>query len=281
MKELVKRWRPDQIVEVASALKAGKNPQSPFGLTDSGLADLRGLLVKEPLILNGQTISGLDLSFASVSKLLCIQCEVTECTFDYAKMALLSNSTSIANSSFREAGLLTSGSAGSAKFLNCDFRGSNLTGSTFKEGEFDGCDFSKAILGKIEFGVCRIKKSLFSGTLEKCFFRGLLEECDLREATFLDCAFYGAELRNCQLSDHALLFKDWQNTRARICEGIESSQLSNSAKSALKKWCSVWSQLNDVMREELIDREDLANQEGVGIGEELYRYLKTTFSTSA
>jgi hypothetical protein len=115
----------------------------------------------------------------------------------------------------------------------------------------------------------------FGGTIKKCFFRGELNRCDFRSAQFIDCAFYGAELTDCRMSENTLLFKNWPAVYPEICQRIDAQALSAGARLHLSQWCEVWSELDGVTRDEVIDHASLLQLESLEVVNELFQYLKS------
>lgn len=281
MSDLRKRWGASEIASILVPLKQGLLPISPFGKTNKGSVDLRGIPLKEPLLLSDVSFDNLDLSFSNIQKLLSIRCSFVDCSFEGATVSLLNNESGFYRVDFSRAEISKSGSAGAAKFFACNFNGSDLTGGNFKTGSFENCDFSRATIKLVEFGECEISDSIFDGNFKKCFFRGLLSRCDFRAAVFIDCAFYGVELNDCLLSKDMILFKNWMNCFVKICQSVEADALSDVARNSLDKWCAVWQQLKGVVRDEVIDYQNLKEQEGREVADELFAFFKAAAINSS
>lgn len=268
------RWRDDQVLKVLSEVSKGQTPMSPFGTTDDGRADLRGLILNEPLVIRGGLVENCDFSYGRLLKLLCIQSRFFNCSFDEAKISLLNNGSDFEAISFRGADLSLSGSAGPAKFSNCLFEGSKLINCNFQSGQFIQCDFSRCAIERVDFGQVEIFDSKFEGSIEKCFFRGAISGSDFCKANFIDCAFYGAELNRCKFSDDVILFKGWNRRSKKICASAEGMFMSPGGRASLERWCRVWEQLNDVMCDEVIDFKSLLRQEEGTVAEELFNFFR-------
>lgn len=275
MEHLLTRWNSSQVQAVLADFKSNRVPVSPFGLTADGRIDLRGISLNLPLILNGLVATGVDLSFAKLSKLLLIKSTISDWNFDNSQLTLLNNASKIYRASFNEAKLATSGSVGGAEFVECSFICTDLIGGIFKEGVFQECIFSEASLKKVEFGSTTIRNSKIVGTLSKCFFRGCLRECDLTDAIFLDCAFYGVLFSDCTVSEHVLIVKNWVNFFETVRTKSDLNSLSLNSRKALNKWCGVWLELAYVIEQNLIDYRDIEKSEGVQVAEELFRLFKS------
>ena len=107
MNDLVRRWDTNQKALVLASLKGGLSPLSPFGKTEEGLVDLRGLQLEEPLLLNELSADGLDLSFSRIPKMLCVRSNFVNCSLRKAKVLLLSNGSIFENVDFSHAHLIT------------------------------------------------------------------------------------------------------------------------------------------------------------------------------
>lgn len=275
LKELQMRWREEQVCSALLSLSDGK-AISPFGFTVEGRIDLRGLITERPLILNGLSMNGVDLSYSRIAKLLCIRCDLTDWVFNNAKLALLSNATKIGRSQFIKSKLATSGSVGETEFNECIFEKADLTGCIFKEGSFVACSFNDAKLARIEFGTCEIMSSSFNGLVEKSFFRGNIYNTDFSRVVFLNCAFYGVEFHQCLFSDDALLFKDWSVAFTIIRDAALNASLTHVGREAIQRWVRVWSELAGEIKQELVDKKSLQLHEGEQVGEELFAFLRSS-----
>lgn len=277
-RELKKRWALDQKKTAINVFKNGDINSSPYGRTDCGDLDFRGLEIDEPIILNNVSSSvGVDLSHSSISKLLCIKSSFAGWKFDSGELVLLNNASVFDGCSFLGASMRNSGAVSiDSRFIRCDFKRADLTGSMFKQGNFVDCEFGDGKHSGIEFGETAFIGCRLSGSFDKCFFRGVLKHCDLTKAAFIDSAFYGATFEDCALSSNMLLFKQWPAALNKISNG-EFLELSAEARKLLKGLCKVWNDL--VTREELIDLAGLKSIAGDRTGEELFVFFRKIHSS--
>lgn len=135
-KQLVARWDDEQIAEVNRALAAitGKQnlhkkerlfPSSPFGQTDNGHEDFRGLVLSQTA--QYLTVQQVDLSYAHFADAASLNTSTfTNCCFDGVKL----NSRYVTR-----------------HFSLCSFRGANMNNARIGE-RFEDCDFTKSNLSK-------------------------------------------------------------------------------------------------------------------------------------
>jgi uncharacterized protein YjbI with pentapeptide repeats len=276
-KELQERWNTEQLTAVLAALTGGRPLVSPFGQTEEGLIDLRGLRCDQPLVLNSVSIARADFSHAAFRKLLCIRCRVSESLFRCSTVALLNNGSRFESVDFSFADLAGSGAggtAGAAEFLNCRFNSADLRACIFKEGMFDHCDFAAAKLSALEFGTSVIADSRFEGKIKKCFFRGVLTRCDFQAARFVDCAFYGVEFKDCRMSSRAFVLKNWASRYEGVCVEASLRPMSTASQEYLARLCRVWPKVSDVMRDEVIDWNNLVKVTNEAVADEIFEFLK-------
>ncbi|MFI4851707.1 MAG: pentapeptide repeat-containing protein [Gimesia chilikensis] len=150
-KELKERWSDDLIESVLAQFRSGKNP-APFGHTESGLCDLRGLMIRG--ILRNVTMNLIDLTCCSTER----GGAFLGCTF---------NDVDLSNS------MLKTNIDG--RFSACRFVEANLNGALFR-GSFENCSFLKA----------KLKNSVGESVsfIDCCF-----DSTDLRGAHLCACSF--------------------------------------------------------------------------------------------
>ncbi len=176
--ELKARWSDELIESVLAQLRSGEVPE-PFGHTESGICDLRGLVIRG--ILRTITMNAIDLTYCSAERggqfLGCTLIDVD-----------LSNSTLKTNID--------------GKFSACKFDESNLNGALFR-GRFENCSFSKAKLKdaageSVSFSECRFDSADLRGAhLCTCNFN----TCTWKEATFGNGSFYRSKFTRGQPND--------------------------------------------------------------------------------
>ena len=257
-----------------SHFEAGSFASSPFGATEAGLVDFRGLPVPKPLILRQLKLSGIDLSFASFPKLILIGCDCQSVNLDGASGALLLNASRLAHLSCSGARLADSGSVGGASCAGGSFKGCDLSGAVFKDTRFVECDFSDARLDDVDFGSSTIERSRFFGSIRKCFFRGSVVQCDFKDAKFIDSAFYGAEFVECIFSTETLHVTDLAHLIERMQDIEVAASLSTRGKKSLELWRSIFEELNPSIKHWLIDKRSLVDTDGREVGEELFQYFQ-------
>ena len=161
---LVDRWEENRVSDLRRALREdGCN--SPFGQTDEGLCDFRGVVINESL--HQLTITSVDFSearmdsgqFAATVK----RCRFTKCKFE----------SNVGN-----------------EFIECDFGAANLANCVFR-GKFVECDFSAANLTNVRGSHVRF---------EDCNFDG----ANLRKASFYDSTFVRCKITNCKFGSGSL-----------------------------------------------------------------------------
>ena len=132
-------------------------PESPFGLTDDGFADYRGITLAEPV--RYLSIESVDLSDAVFKDGASVnESEAKRCRFERIDMR---------NVFVRR------------KFDSCSFVGAKLNGARLG-GEFVACDFSSANLSKAFATDCRFVNCRFAGA-------------NLSNVHFISCVFDGCD----------------------------------------------------------------------------------------
>jgi len=161
---LVDRWRQNQVADLRQALQE-RECNSPFGVTDEGLCDFRGISIS--VSLHQVTIEGVDFSeacmesgqFAAVVK----RCRFRKCKFE----------SNLGN-----------------EFIECDFRAGKLANCVFR-GKFVNCDFSSANLINVRGRQVRFEDCIFDGAT-------------FRKASFYDSTFLRCRIMNCKFSSGSL-----------------------------------------------------------------------------
>lgn len=273
LNNFVGRWDESGTRALVDAFKLGTRPVSPFGLTEQGREDFRGINVGSPVIVKEASIEGVDLSFSKIKKLLLIDSHFSDSVIDGAEMMLLNNSSSLSELSFVGSAMSMSGSVGAAKFKDCDFTKSNLSNSIFKEGAFERCLFNRASLKGVDFGLASIKDSRFEGPIEECFFRGESARCDFSRSIFIDCAFYGVVFKSCDFSGSAIWIRNWSGAMKLLKSGNYMSRASFQAKELLFEKCKVWETLSNLIRENVVEYRDFVVSGG-DVADEIFGIFK-------
>lgn len=156
------RWTAELVSMGETAITG--DVESPFSITDDGLADLRGLVVKR--ILKHAKVNSVDLSGAEfVGFAQFIACEVQNTRL---RSALLN--TNLGRS-----------------FRSCDFSAAKLIRAVLR-GEFTECDFTKANLAGAMGSEVRFIRCVFVQTN--------FNKSHLLHATFEDCRFQDCKYKN-------------------------------------------------------------------------------------
>lgn len=126
-KEARSRWPVEQLrlvekklYDAAKSFKMGPMPESPFGLTELGMADYRGATLAEPL--RHLKVSNVDLSDVLFKEGASInESELKACRLDGIDMRNVFVRRSFSDCSFVKAKL--SGARMGGEFVRCDFTG--------------------------------------------------------------------------------------------------------------------------------------------------------------
>ncbi|QUL54892.1 pentapeptide repeat-containing protein [Paenibacillus tritici] len=184
-KSLLARWQGDQLSEVNRLIAAitGKSnlhhkdrsfPASPYGLTEAGLEDYRGVTLTETL--QYLTVQGVDLSYARFEDSASLNTSTfTHCGFDGVKL---------------------DGRFVTHTFSHCSFRGAKLNNARiskeFHDCDFTGCNLSKVIANDVSFTRCRFSGANFRWAI---FTYCRFEECSFEGAICQDSSFAGSRFK--------------------------------------------------------------------------------------
>jgi len=165
-KEARGRWRVKQLrlveknlYDAAKSLKMGPMPESPFGLTEMGMADYRGVTLAEPV--RYLKVGNVDFSDVQFKKGASInESELDGCRLDRIDMRSVFMRRSFSDCSFVKARL--SGARLGGEFVRCDFTGANLSKSFATDCKFTGCNFAGATLSDVHFISCTFEDCDFS-----------------------------------------------------------------------------------------------------------------------
>lgn len=166
-KDARQRWQDEQLMlvnkklyDAAKSLKMGPMPESPFGLTELGMLDYRGVNLSEPV--RYLTVNNVDFSDAIFRDGASInESELTGCTLDRIDMRNVFIRRSFDDCSFVKAKL--SGARFGGDFVGCDFTGANLSKSFATDCRFKGCSFMGGTLANVHFISCIFEDCDFSG----------------------------------------------------------------------------------------------------------------------
>jgi len=171
-KPFIARWETEQTaVNKALAAVTGKRnlhkkvrnfPSSPFGLTEDGLQDFRGIVLVE--IIQYLTVQKLDLSYASFKDGTgLIVSQFSHCCFDGMKLDGAMVSRQFSHCSFRKVSLKNAGI--SERFEDCDFTGCNLSRAKAIDVTFIRCHFTDVNFRGAMFMHCRFEDCSFEGAI--------------------------------------------------------------------------------------------------------------------
>jgi uncharacterized protein YjbI with pentapeptide repeats len=172
------RWSELNAFDLRSALVSG---QSPFGVTDKGLQDFRGIAISQ--VLNKIQVERADFSY-SVRALgqLGGAARFRDCIFD-GSVYEGTIYGEFEGCSFKEARL--SGSVLMGGFISCDLEAADLSRCRASQVKFEDCRFVIANLRKASFFDC-------------VFVHCALDGCKWRSGSvagsrFQECTFVGAD----------------------------------------------------------------------------------------
>lgn len=177
------RWSKDLLRSVNSVMQRGMEvPDSPFGLTDRGLADFRGVVITNAV--NGLNFVNTDLSLVSDS----LAGQFDRCRFENCAFVQASFGTNLGS-----------------EFLDCQFHFASLKEATLR-GKFERCDLSgsnlyRATGSEVSFLSCTFKGASFRRSE---FYRCLFESCEFAEARFADGSLCWSRFVGCNLLDQDL-----------------------------------------------------------------------------
>lgn len=193
LKELKERWGPQ-------AIKL-REP-SPFGLTDRGLHDFRGIGFRDTDLSN-EKIFDSDFSYADFDELRIKDSSFKNCVFFKAILTRISvwkgcfQFCEFEKSDMRRAHL----GFGGTYIENCSFKGANvrntsLINTIFRNIEFEGNTWSKTDFGASGFWNCS-----FSGVLSDVMFRGnhLLPSAKMQFGKAKDTGLHNVSFENAVL----------------------------------------------------------------------------------
>ncbi len=219
LRALKERWTPELTAGANSALWS--TPTSPFGTTERGQLDLRGLPLS-PGRGEGLRLEELDLSASTADGLVLAKSEVSGCRFDFAEWRWSDYRTDYEACSFEGTKFSTrtaSGGFGQSRFRFSSFRDANLSDMSSNRPKFEECSLMSIKMLRHETGGARFHRCEIGGSITHSTFSGTgggFFDCDLREAEFTDCDFKMMKLERCLLGEHHLWFSDWGKAFDRL-----------------------------------------------------------------
>ena len=181
MKQLGNRWLEaagkEFVNHLTSVGRSGNGftvSESPFGVTDRGRLDLRGLLIPEKAELRRITFMPADFGALSFKGIWLERCIFGDSVFEGASFQKVAehgntfNNCNFLKSSFRDAAIGYKGS----RFEHCTFERVNFSRTVFARPEFDCCAFYHCKLDGCDLNGSSFERCRFVGVLREAWFRG-------------------------------------------------------------------------------------------------------------
>lgn len=300
MKTLESRWGVeegkrfiDALVYEARSGNGYRIEESPFGRTESGLWDFRGLQVPRETQLRRVSFCPGDYSGSAWSRVWIERSTFEGSVFDDARfLSATDHGNSVSNcrflrASFRNAGIGYRGSRYSA----CSFERVDFRGAGFIRPEFDDCTFVDCRLDGSDFNGASFERCSFSGEVTDVWFRGgfwssysLQEFGQPRKNRMQGVSFENACLRGATFSDgcnletvtpprdgrHALI-TGWMEKLLRLGEEIEAWPASTRAEAKL--FVQVHQTHARTQGHFILHRDDIEEDYGVEIAELIWNSI--------
>jgi fluoroquinolone resistance protein len=274
--ELQQRWTGS--APQVESLLAGDRVSSPFGLTDEGLEDFRGIDLPQNVRPVDIHLNRYDFSYLSAKRLIFANSILADCRFDSSQFALGDFESCFRGVTFVRAKLKGSAlGANGTRYIECDFSRTDLTGMTGLGGHFQNClfdmtKFKNAVVGGGSFESCR-----FAGKIEGVIFGSRsgtqILNCDFTKASFTDCTFNDTRFVSCEASDDTLIIRKWASVLTQF--KLTVPQVSDpEVRNASQRLIRVWEQRLDLTPENIVDLADLTKQLGPDIGQAVFRLLQ-------
>jgi fluoroquinolone resistance protein len=193
--DLRARWTPEQALAVNNAIlhasrTFGSMPDSPFGITDGGKADFRGLDVHRSI--RYLTVRDTDMSYSTFTEGASLsQSEFSGCVFDGvvlrgtivtrrfeatsfvgAQLNGIRPGTEYIDCDFTGAAMDRAVAMGTT-FVRCDFSRTRMTGAIYNHCTFDGCRFVGAKLDFASFAGSQVLGEVDAAVFEGCLVDGM------------------------------------------------------------------------------------------------------------
>ncbi|WP_098744184.1 pentapeptide repeat-containing protein [Paenibacillus sp. EZ-K15] len=172
-KQWIARWDTEQTTEVNQALATvtGKQnvhkkersfPSSPFGVTDAGHEDFRGVSLSE--IIQYLDVQYVDLSFARFMDGTGLNSSrFAHCRFDGMKLGGSFVTRQFNHCSFRKTNLKNARMG--ERFEDCDFTGGNLSHAIARDAAFIRCNFANVNFRGAHLMYCLFEECSFEGAI--------------------------------------------------------------------------------------------------------------------
>lgn len=180
--DVKRRWTNATAGSVlGDAAQIRRMPQSPFGMSSSGLPDYRGFPFQEAISQSqdqhrdvvGWAFREVDFSQADFSNLSFVNCTFENVLLDKSnhrggsEHGCRFTGSSFAGADLRQRVIGYDGSV----YHGCDFGNSDLRGTAFIRPEFNDCRFERSVLQGVDFNGSSFESCTFSGTLHSVWFR--------------------------------------------------------------------------------------------------------------
>lgn len=277
-KKLKNRWDKDQTGLFIQDIQNGTIKESPFGLTNSGYQDYRGLSIEEPLRPINLRLEKYDFSHSKFNRLIIAESALRKFIFDFSTLIWGDYKSTFCDLSFKQSNMRGSGFGGKmSSYENCDFSKANMSGCNGSRAVFKECSFEKTSLNNSILGSLRFEKSVFSGDIKKVMLSGNcgggLLQCDFSKARFFDCAIRHMQFQDCTFSESSVIVKNWPNEIKRTFEPLSHIQ-KQYPDSGLSTWISVWTDTSKEYTDQLFDLNDLKKNLGKSCGEAVFNVMK-------
>jgi fluoroquinolone resistance protein len=181
MKQHIDRWNGGSGREFVHRLVASGRSgngfsvsESPFGTSECGLLDLRGLRLPEKAELRRVSFAPANFCASSFKRVWFEGCDFRDSVLDsvsFQKVAEHGNSFTncvLLKASFREAAIGYKGS----RFQRCTFDRTDFSRAVFIRPEFDECAFYHCKLDEADLNGSSFNRCRFVGELRRVWFRG-------------------------------------------------------------------------------------------------------------
>ena len=217
MKRFKTRWQEgggkefvDRLVYMGRSGNGFNVLESPFGMTEDGLLDFRGLCLPETAELRRVSFGPADFSASSWARVWLERSRFDRADFAGASFQVIGDhgneflSCRFSRTSFRGGVLGYRGS----RFVSCAFDRADFSRALFVRPEFDDCEFRDCKLNGCDFNGASFERCRFMGELRDVWFRGgfalpadMSEYGVPRANRMTDVSFEGACLREATFSN--------------------------------------------------------------------------------
>lgn len=280
--QYVDRWHPR---EVDSWLT------SPFGHTEAGLQDWRGIPLSKLDALEGLEVCEGDFSSGNLSQLRVSKCAFRGCVFDGSNLQrVIIRSCKFEECRFRRTDLRFAqiGTSGSS-FDRCIFEKVRVTRAGFHNPVFREMKFWGKDWGNVDFGASGFWDCVFSGAIRGVTFRGdyqfpgqremngIPEGTGLHDVSFEDAELHWVGFTNGCALDHIILPRSGSSFLCRNDVLIECEswlKLEFPKLQGIEKFFEIIRVHASLQTERLVSEHDIGYFCGPENGHEIYVALK-------